>query len=296
MELAPGWLTPTGEVALDVADLKKPLDVAKSLLIIRQTCEGLDYIHQHQIVHRDVKPANLLLFDEDKVKISDFGIAKSSEAITLTLTGLAIGTPEYSSPEQADGTRRLTFASDVYSVGVVLFELLTGITPFKRETPMASALAHLKDPIPDARSIRRDIPLEVNRVILKCLQKDPANRYSTARALAFALDECLEKITSRTEPARGTRRRRIDEEVFYQSLAARNVGVANELRAFLDKAKSMGLTVDRGDNSLILKFKTDNRIELNFGIFKIDGAFLNRRIAALTERLGYPEVGEEYLA
>src|SRR5262249_19418972 len=107
MELAAGWPR-GGQVALDAGELPLPLPVGEALEIARQACEALDHVHRQGMVHRDVKPGNLLLFDGGLVKLADFGIARSAEAVTLTLTGLAVGTPEYMSPEQADGTRELT--------------------------------------------------------------------------------------------------------------------------------------------------------------------------------------------
>jgi serine/threonine protein kinase len=291
MELANGWKQQNGKVALDAGELPKSLDFTTCVSIIRQVCDGLDYIHARKVIHRDIKPSNILLFDDDMIKVSDFGIARTSEAITLTLTGLTMGTPEYSSPEQIEGKRDLTFASDIYSLGVVMFELLTGTSPFKRTTPMASAFAQVKDAVPNPKSMNGNIPTQLSSIVLKCLQKDTAKRYSTARELTLALDKYTALAERKTRKSRG----KIKEEMFYASLASKDARVASELRAFLDDAKSRGLSIDRGDNSLILKFKTHNRIELNFGIFKTNGSFLNRRIAALTERIGYPEIGETYL-
>ena len=188
MELADGWSTNEEIVALDVGELPKPLGEAKAIRIIKQACEGLDYLHKHQIIHRDIKPGNLLLFGDERVKLADFGIARSRESITLTMTGLAMGTPEYMSPEQAEGKRELTFASDIYSLGVVLYELLAGQPPFKRATPLATAVAHLHEPVPAMTQSNPNISTPRQRIVMKCLEKEPHDRYDSARSLYRDID------------------------------------------------------------------------------------------------------------
>ncbi|HEV2708257.1 MAG TPA: serine/threonine-protein kinase, partial [Pyrinomonadaceae bacterium] len=201
MELAQGWAAPGGHIALDVGELPKPLDVPAVLSIVKQACEGLDYIHRQQVIHRDVKPGNLLLFEDGWVKLADFGVARSRESITLTMTGLAMGTPEYMSPEQAEGKRDLTPASDIYSLGVVIYELLTGATPFKRATPLATAIAHLRDPVPAPTRLNPSIPEPLQKIVLKCLEKKPPHRFQTARELYHAL--AAYESTGRWEPLAG---------------------------------------------------------------------------------------------
>ena len=189
MELANGWKATDGIVALDIGELPKPLDEAKAIEIIKQACEGLDYIHQQQVIHRDIKPGNLLLFDGGIVKLADFGIARSRESITLTMTGLAVGTPEYMSPEQAEGKRGLTPATDIYALGVVFYELLVGEPPFKRTTPLATAVAHLREEVPDPKKINPKISDRLRAIVLKCLEKEPKRRFGSARALYQAISE-----------------------------------------------------------------------------------------------------------
>jgi serine/threonine-protein kinase len=187
MELAPGWRLPDGRTALDVGELPKPVELAAALAIIKDACEGLDHVHRQDLIHRDVKPGNLLLFGGGVVKLADFGIARAHESLSLTMTGLAMGTPEYMSPEQAEGRQELTSAADLYALGVVLYELLTGQSPFRRKTPLATAHAHLHDRPPAPRSLNAAIPEDVQAVVLKCLAKKPQERYRSARELFEAL-------------------------------------------------------------------------------------------------------------
>lgn len=189
MELAPGWTTPDGRQALDAGELSTPLDESVALNIVKQACEGLHYIHQPgvDIVHRDVKPGNLLLFDDGRVKLADFGIARSREAMNRTMTGQAMGTPEYISPEQAEGKKELTYATDIYSMGVVLYELLTGQTPFKRTTPLATMLARLHESAPPPRTFKPEMPARLQSIVMKCLERDPERRFRSARELYDAI-------------------------------------------------------------------------------------------------------------
>lgn len=187
MELAPGWRLADNMVALDVDELFKPMPLPIFLNIVMQTCDGLSFIHSEGMVHRDIKPGNLLLFENDVVKIADFGIARSQESITLTLTGLTMGTPEYMSPEQAEGKRDLTFLSDIYSLGIVMYEMLTGKHPFKRKTPLATVHAILHDPVQPPRDLNPEISEGLETIILKCLAKAPDDRYGSVGDLYEAL-------------------------------------------------------------------------------------------------------------
>jgi serine/threonine protein kinase len=159
--------------------------------ILTQIAEALDYAHQHKILHRDIKPSNILMDASQNCYLTDFGIAKMTEA-TLDLTGGGIlGTPAYMSPEQCQGGVDLTPASDQYSLGVVLYEMVTGHTPFRAETPLAVIHMQLHDPLPLPRTFRTDLPENVEQVILKGLAKDPANRYENCAALARAFADSI---------------------------------------------------------------------------------------------------------
>ncbi|MGK2858721.1 MAG: serine/threonine-protein kinase [Thermoanaerobaculia bacterium] len=150
--------------------------------------DALDEAHRHGVIHRDVKPHNVMIASDGTVRLLDFGVARGVgiDMKTITATGMIVGTPEYMSPEQFEG-HRVDGRSDIYSLGVVLFELLTGRLPFVADTPVALALAHTRDPAPPPRSIRSEIPAWMNRVVLKCLEKNPADRFPLAADLAAEL-------------------------------------------------------------------------------------------------------------
>jgi serine/threonine protein kinase len=151
--------------------------------LVAQAADGLAAAHALGIVHRDVKPANLLVTPDRTVKITDFGIARAADAVALTQTGQVIGTPQYLSPEQAEG-KPATPASDIYSLGVVLYECLAGRRPFDGDTPISTALAHLREPPPP---LPDDVPEHLRETVGVALAKDPGARFGTVADFAAAL-------------------------------------------------------------------------------------------------------------
>ena len=160
-----------------------PLDAAVAQQLLAQAAEALGVAHAAGIVHRDVKPANLLVTPDRRVKVTDFGIARAAEGMALTQTGEVMGTPAYISPEQAEGGTA-TAASDVYSLGVVAFECLAGRKPFTADTPVATAVAHLRNPVPE---LPDHVPAALAAIVRRALAKSPADRYPDGAAFAQAL-------------------------------------------------------------------------------------------------------------
>ncbi len=165
----------------------RPLPLPQIRLLASQVGAALDYAHRHDLIHRDVKPGNVLIDESGNCLLTDFGLAKTVEgSATLTNTGMIMGTPAYMSPEQALG-QRLDARSDIYSLGVVLYEMATGRTPYSGDTPMAVAIKHIHDPLPSPRSITPALDEGVEHVIQKALAKRPGDRFETAGQLVNAL-------------------------------------------------------------------------------------------------------------
>ena len=160
-----------------------PLSPAEAVGIASQVAEALRVAHDRGIVHRDIKPHNVLLSTSGEAKVADFGIARAASSRTITETDLVLGTAAYMSPEQVGG-ERVGPASDLYSLGVVLYEMLTGELPYRAEDPIATAMQHLNRPPPHPRDANPAVPEELDAMTAKLLAKDPADRYASAAELA----------------------------------------------------------------------------------------------------------------
>ncbi len=154
------------------------MEVKRVVRILMQVASALDYAHANGVIHRDVKPSNILLTDDDTAILTDFGLVMQSS--TQTTLGTDFGTPRYIAPEQATASHKALPQSDIYSLAVVLYELLTGEPPFTGDTPMEIALSHISDPPPPPRSKNPKIPVAVEEDLLRSLDKDPENRHRTA--------------------------------------------------------------------------------------------------------------------
>ena len=168
---------------------KMPWREAAALLA--PIARALHYLHQNDVVHRDVKPSNILLTETGQPLLSDFGIAKllqTGDTANLTTTGASIGTPDYMAPEEALG-KTVGPGADIYALGIVFYELVTGRRPFLADTPMAVLIKHMHDPLPRPREFVPNLPADVERVLFKALAKHPSDRYETAADFAAVLDK-----------------------------------------------------------------------------------------------------------
>jgi len=155
---------------------------------IRQALAGLGHAHQHGIVHRDIKPANLLLGAHDEVVVADFGIARAEDAPGLTATGATLGTPHYMSPEQVVTPDRIDGRSDIYSIGIVLYELLAGRKPFDRTSQFEILQAHVSEPPPPLRNIEPSVAPALEAVVMRALGKPPEQRFPDCESMIRAID------------------------------------------------------------------------------------------------------------
>jgi eukaryotic-like serine/threonine-protein kinase len=178
-------------------------EVGQSLEWLEQAAAALDAAHRHGVVHRDVKPANLMLDRNGTIHVADFGIASAAGTDSLTMTGTVLGTAGYLSPEQAQG-ERATPASDRYSLAVVAFELLSGRRPFESESITAEAVAHVNAPVPSIAEICEGLPAELDAVFRQALAKDPAERFETASEFVAALRAALAEAAGATRSFRPT--------------------------------------------------------------------------------------------
>ncbi len=255
-------------------DLKKfirragPIGAGRAVAIARQVAEGLAEAHRMGVIHRDLKPQNIMVDLEGRARIMDFGLSRFIESEGMTGTGVMLGTPEYMSPEQVE-LRDVDARSDIYAMGIILFEMVTGRVPFEGQTPLAVAIKHKSEAPPDARDSNPLVPEPLVRIIYRCLEKEPARRFQSADELASALAD-LEKdlptivreiSRSEVRPPSGTKpaglKPRRSRAVRYAALALilalflgwpmlRNAGRHSSLRPF--SASPMAPPGSNGEN------------------------------------------------
>src|SRR5690625_104618 len=167
-----------------------PIDVHEALNIMKQVTSAIAHAHANDLVHRDIKPQNILIDTYGNVKVTDFGIAVALSATSLTKTNSILGSVHYLSPEQARGGTA-TKKSDIYSLGIVLYELLTGTLPFSGQTPVSIALKHLQSSIPPVKQFNNEIPQSVENIVLKATAKNPFHRYETVYEIEEAIDSAF---------------------------------------------------------------------------------------------------------
>jgi len=177
-----------GETLKSLVEREGPLPVDRALALVHQIARGLAFAHEHGVVHRDVKPHNILIDEDGVAKVTDFGIARSVDpADGLTETGALLGTSEYIAPEQASG-QRVDERSDQYSLATVLYELLTGAPPYTGENFMAVAMMHIREPVPSVRDRRPDVSPRLDAVVARGMAKRPEDRFPSTDAMTAALE------------------------------------------------------------------------------------------------------------
>src|SRR5512147_659052 len=178
-----------GETLRDKLNRETQLGVDEAVRIAREVADALDYAHRHGVIHRDIKPENILLHD-GRPMVADFGIALAVSAAAggrITETGLSLGTPHYMSPEQATAEKEISGRSDIYSLASVLYEMLTGQPPHLGGSAQQIIMKIIAEPVPAVTSLRKSVPPNVAAAVAKALEKLPADRFETAKALGDAL-------------------------------------------------------------------------------------------------------------
>lgn len=211
--------------------MEAPLPWQEAARLLAPVARALEYVHSQKIIHRDIKPANILLDENNQPKISDFGIVKllENEDEAKTSTGVGVGTPDYMSPEQGMG-KEVDERADIYALGVVLFEMITGQKPYSAESPMGVVIKQVTDSFPKPRKIRKDLPKIVEEVILKATAKDPDKRFSKMAEFADTLDELANGSKTglkNTQMKLGTRKKKPVIVVGFSLLAVIALGAAS---------------------------------------------------------------------
>jgi serine/threonine-protein kinase len=180
-----------------------PLSPPQAIRFAHQVCRALEEASQRGIVHRDIKPQNILITPDGAVKVTDFGVARVTGAPGITTDGMYLGTPEYMSPEQIDG--KTDTRSDIYSLGIVMFQMLTGELPYRGETPWKTLDLHARAPIPHVATKAPEVEPWLDEVVWRCMAKRPQQRYSTPAALAAALEQRPSEALEPRSPSMATR-------------------------------------------------------------------------------------------
>lgn len=179
-----------GNSLRDILTSRGSFSVEESLDITYQLCDALTHAHAHGIIHRDVKPQNVMIQFDGRVKLGDFGIALINDAPQITQKDMVMGSVHYMAPEVAEG-KGASPKSDIYSLGITFYELLTGKLPFNDNTPVKIAMMHIKEPFPSVRKIKDTIPAKIEKIIYKACQKNPNNRYLNMKSFKKDVEDMM---------------------------------------------------------------------------------------------------------
>ncbi|HLY29032.1 MAG TPA: serine/threonine-protein kinase [Aggregatilineales bacterium] len=282
------------------------LPVPTALRVLDQVASALDYAHKQGIIHRDVKPQNVLLDEEGNAYLTDFGLAKMlGENSTLTQTGAVMGTPAYMSPEQWAG-ETLDARTDIYSLGIMLFEMVSGVTPFQAATPMSMMHQHIYEELPSLHALRPDLPPAIDKVIARAVSKKPGDRFPAAGQLVVAFKTALEEPFANTKVAMPapkmqnpgvtqTARSRTQETELAETQFAqpengiKKRAVASTTRSYTVFEYLGGLLADRGEDEPLLIPQLQGAIlykfpDFSFAAYEIGGL---KEFLAAGEKAGY---------
>ncbi|HMN10552.1 MAG TPA: serine/threonine-protein kinase, partial [Gemmatimonadaceae bacterium] len=181
------------------------LPLADVVKLLREVLDAVEYAHRHGVVHRDIKPDNILLAGNHAM-VADFGVAKAlvdaTSDVRLTSTGIAVGTPAYMAPEQIAAEPNVDQRADIYAIGALAFEMVTGLQPFRGATTQAVLAAHMSQPAPSLATLRRSSPAALDTIVLRCLEKRPADRWQTAGEIIPHLDSLASVVSTPAASAR----------------------------------------------------------------------------------------------
>ena len=228
------------------------LTISEVIDIMLQITDGMAHAHDAYIIHRDIKPQNIIILENGIIKITDFGIATALNSTQLTQTNSVMGSVHYLPPEQANG-KGSTIRSDIYSIGILMYELLTGRVPYKGESAVEIALKHLKEPLPSIRGVLPSIPQSIENIILKSTAKNPKNRYTDAR-------EMYEDIKTALDPAR------VDEPRYVYKYSERELEETKVLDDVVKEVKKQdALQAKNIEKESIVESKKQNKILIILG-------------------------------
>jgi len=247
---------------------KKPIPWGEAARFLAPIGRALDYAHKQGIVHRDIKPSNILITKDDQPMLTDFGIARilqAEETLDLTGTGMGVGTPEYMAPEQGLG-HKVDHRADIYALGIIFYEMVTGRKPFQADTPMAVVIKQINDPLPRPTQFVPDLPKEVEQILLKALAKDPNYRYQRMGELAIALDRLILEFDKANKRAEEIKKK----EALKQKKQEEKIKIRQQVKSEKPASKKIPvIKIVAGAFGLLLMFSVG---WLAFNQFGFDGA------------------------